>query len=87
MFENIAKEPTFNNTPHTHTHTHTPTPTESDRVNGNKKGVLTRQRQPKAAARLLRQRYLTLAAGFKDGTCPIEYELMGLREHRIFVNQ
>jgi len=33
------------------------------RVDGNKKGLLTRQRQPKAAARLLRQRYLAIAQG------------------------
>jgi len=32
-------------------------------VDGNKKGLLTRQRQPKAAARLLRQRYLAIAQG------------------------
>ncbi|RMX53791.1 hypothetical protein pdam_00000376 [Pocillopora damicornis] len=30
------------------------------RVGGNKKGILTRQRQPKAAAHLLRQRYLNI---------------------------
>lgn len=30
------------------------------RVVGNKKGILTRQRQPKAAAHLLRQRYLNI---------------------------
>ena len=38
-------------------------------VNGNKKGVLTRQRQPKAAARLLRQRYLSLAKGVESRMC------------------
>lgn len=27
---------------------------------GNKKGILTRQRQPKAAAHVLRQRYLNI---------------------------
>ncbi|CAI8014506.1 Beta-glucuronidase [Geodia barretti] len=43
---------------------------KSDRVNGNKKGVMTRQRQPKAAARLLRQRYLSLAQGYDTHTCP-----------------
>lgn len=31
------------------------------RVVGNKKGVLTRQRQPKAAGHLLRARYLSLS--------------------------
>ena len=30
------------------------------RVDGNKKGLLTRQREPKAAARLLRERYLAI---------------------------
>ena len=30
---------------------------------GNKKGILTRQRQPKAAARVLRQRYLSIPVG------------------------
>lgn len=33
------------------------------RVVGNKKGILTRQRQPKAAARVLRQRYLNIPVG------------------------
>lgn len=40
------------------------------RVVGNKKGILTRQRQPKAAAHLLRQRYLNIAleqGGSKTG--------------------
>ena len=37
---------------------------------GNKKGILTRQRQPKAAAHLLRQRYLNITlekSGSKTG--------------------
>ena len=33
----------------------------SSRVDGNKKGLLTRQRQPKEAAKVVRQRYLSLA--------------------------
>ena len=33
----------------------------SGRVDGNKKGLLTRQRQPKAAAQVVRDRYLSLA--------------------------
>ena len=37
----------------------------SGRVDGNKKGLLTRQRQPKEAARVIRQRYLALANGQK----------------------
>lgn len=40
------------------------------RVVGNKKGILTRQRQPKAAAHLLRQRYLNITleqGGSKTG--------------------
>lgn len=36
---------------------------EITRVVGNKKGILTRQRQPKAAARVLRQRYLNIPVG------------------------
>ncbi len=32
-----------------------------NRVNGNKKGIFTRQRQPKAAAHLLRRRYWQMA--------------------------
>ncbi len=35
----------------------------SKRVDGNKKGLLTRARQPKAAARALRQRYLAIGQG------------------------
>ena len=61
--------------------------TESGRVNGNKKGVLTRQRQPKAAARLLRQRYLSLAYGIQDNTCSVGYELLGLQQDRVFVKK
>lgn len=40
------------------------------RVVGNKKGILTRQRQPKAAAHLLRHRYLNITleqGGSKTG--------------------
>ncbi|KAL9981810.1 hypothetical protein ACROYT_G010565 [Oculina patagonica] len=36
---------------------------QTTRVVGNKKGILTRQRQPKAAARVLRQRYLNITVG------------------------
>ena len=36
---------------------------DTTRVDGNKKGILTRQRQPKTAARLIRERYLSLARG------------------------
>ena len=35
----------------------------SGRVDGNKKGLLTRQRQPKEAAKVIRKRYLALANG------------------------
>ena len=48
------------------------------RVDGNKKGILTRQRQPKAAARLVRQRYLSLGLGIR--TC-FDPSLMGLSGH------
>lgn len=40
------------------------------RVGGNKKGILTRQREPKAAAHLVRQRYLNITleqGGTKTG--------------------
>jgi len=36
-------------------------PLEEDRPVGNKKGVLTRQRHPKRAAFVLRDRYMELA--------------------------
>ncbi len=36
---------------------------EITRVVGNKKGILTRQRQPKAAARVLRSRYQHIPVG------------------------
>ena len=39
---------------------------EPTRVVGNKKGILTRQRQPKTAARVLRQRYLNITMGSKN---------------------
>lgn len=35
----------------------------TSRVDGNRKGILTRQRQPKLAAYLVRERYLNLAQG------------------------
>jgi beta-glucuronidase len=38
------------------------------RVVGNKKGLLTRQRQPKAAAHIIRERYNNIASG-KNTTC------------------
>ncbi len=34
---------------------------ETTRVAGNKKGMFTRQRQPKMAAHILRERYLKLS--------------------------
>jgi len=39
---------------------------------GNKKGIFTRERQPKAAARMLRCRYFQLAKMTSDGLsyCP-----------------
>lgn len=36
---------------------------EIKRVVGNKKGIFTRDRQPKASAHLLRKRYLAIATG------------------------
>jgi len=39
---------------------------ETKRIMGNKKGVLTRERQPKAGARLLRCRYWTLAGNVPE---------------------
>ena len=55
---------------------------ESDRVDGNKKGVMTRQRQPKAAARLLRQRYLSLAMGVGTNVCT-NNDLLGYNQERV----
>jgi len=43
-------------------------------VIGNKKGILTRQRQPKAAAHLLRQRYLNIT--LEQGTANTGDELL-----------
>ena len=41
---------------------------ETTRVGGNKKGMFTRQRQPKMAAHILRERYLKLTQEeAKDG--------------------
>ncbi len=39
--------------------------TETTRVMGNKKGIFTRERQPKASARVLRCRYWHLAGQLK----------------------
>ena len=39
---------------------------ELTRVGGNKKGILTRNRQPKMAAHVLRERYLKLAKEESD---------------------
>uniref|UniRef100_A0A1I8P6B0 Beta-glucuronidase n=1 Tax=Stomoxys calcitrans TaxID=35570 RepID=A0A1I8P6B0_STOCA len=43
------------------------------RVGGNKKGVFTRNRQPKAAAHLLRERYYGLCQQFFDCKVPTEF--------------
>lgn len=40
------------------------------RVGGNKKGIFTRARQPKAAAHLVRQRYMALAQEIDDVPLP-----------------
>lgn len=44
------------------------------RVGGNKKGVFTRQRQPKAAAHLVRQRYQTMGHD-EAGVCALPDDL------------
>lgn len=41
---------------------------ETTRIVGNKKGILTRQRQPKAAARVLRQRYLNISVEVEENS-------------------
>lgn len=41
---------------------------QTTRIVGNKKGILTRQRQPKAAARVLRQRYLNISVGVEGNS-------------------
>jgi beta-glucuronidase len=40
------------------------------RVGGNKKGIFTRNRQPKSAAYLVRKRYWTIAAELDSATPP-----------------
>jgi len=40
------------------------------RVGGNKKGIFTRNRQPKSAAYLVRKRYWTIAAEVDNATPP-----------------
>lgn len=40
------------------------------RVGGNKKGIFTRQRQPKEAAHYVRKRYFTLAQNMENSTVP-----------------
>lgn len=44
------------------------------RVGGNKKGVFTRQRQPKEAAHHVRKRYFSLARDV-DGWCTVPEDL------------
>lgn len=43
------------------------------RVGGNKKGVFTRNRQPKSAAHLLRERYFSLSNQFYNCEIPTEF--------------
>lgn len=45
------------------------------RVGGNKKGIFTRQRQPKEAAHLVRKRYFSLAKHIDKTTCPMPNDL------------
>jgi hypothetical protein len=40
------------------------------RVGGNKKGIFTRDRQPKSSAFLVRKRYWTIAAELDGATTP-----------------
>jgi len=40
------------------------------RVGGNKKGIFTRNRQPKSAAYVVRKRYWTIAAELDNATPP-----------------
>lgn len=54
-----------------------------NRLNGNKKGVFTRNRQPKAAAHLLRQRYFDLAMevdGFNDQPADVDGYISPIQE-------
>lgn len=44
------------------------------RVGGNKKGIFTRERQPKAAAHHLRKRYFALANELYNATLPNDLE-------------
>nr|CAD7434418.1 unnamed protein product [Timema monikensis] len=41
-----------------------------NRVDGNKKGIFTRQRQPKRSAHVLRERYFALAQELDNATLP-----------------
>ena len=61
------------------------THTGASRVDGNKKGVMTRQRQPKAAARMLRQRYLSLAMGLQAQSCA-DFNMLGFLQKKTYVN-
>ena len=60
-------------------------PIDPKRVDGNKKGVMTRQRQPKAAARMLRQRYLSLAMGLQAQSCA-DFNMLGFLQKKTYVN-
>lgn len=44
------------------------------RVGGNKKGIFTRQRQPKNSAHLLRKRYWSLAHHLDNATIPSDLD-------------
>ena len=49
-------------------------PTAYTRVAGNKKGIFTRDRQPKAAAHLVRKRYWKIAEALDSATPPGDVE-------------
>lgn len=59
------------------------------RVGGNKKGVFTRNRQPKAAAHHLRKRYFSLAKTIDNSTMPSDlflYVIDDMEWRKPFIN-
>jgi beta-glucuronidase len=59
------------------------------RVGGNKKGVFTRNRQPKASAHLLRKRYYELAAELDNVHSKPDnlYEYTSQSQNRLLKNE
>lgn len=61
-----------------------------NRVGGNKKGVFTRSRQPKASAHLLRQRYFDLSSeidDFKDQPKDLDEFISSLHQEKFYKDE